>query len=148
MKQQNPENLQTTIKPMKDIVIMLFFFFDQKIDLKELFLLTFVMSPRSLFIFSLLTVLSLRNNQGLNLSHCINTGTRVPKAECVMERELPSQSLCPTSFHLLGCVSLQHVMEPKHLSGTFPDSKWMLSPISVWEYFPPIDNLGRWLSQS
>lgn len=63
-----------------------------------------------------------------------------------MEREL--QSLCQTDFHLLGSTCLQHVMEPKDLSGKFPNPKWMLNPISVWEYFPPTDNLGRWLSQS
>lgn len=64
-----------------------------------------------------------------------------------MERELPSQWLSQTDFHLLG-MCLQSVVELKNLGGKFPGFKWMLTLISVCEYFLLIDNSGRWLSQS
>ena len=41
--------------------------------------------------------------------------TRIPEAECVMEREL--QLLGQADSHLLGSVCLQRVLEVKDLSG-------------------------------
>lgn len=90
-------------------------FFGQKVDLQELFLLTFVMSSYPLFMFFPLPLLSLTNNRGLNSSDCINMCTRVPEAECVMEREL--QLLGQADSHLLGSVCLRRVLEVKDLSG-------------------------------
>lgn len=72
--------------------------------------------------------------------------TRVPEAVCHGKRTATPRS---SRFPPVG----QRV--PAACSGSqglpvggFPDPKWMLSPVSVWEYFPPIDNLGGWLSQS
>lgn len=78
-KTKNSENLKTIIKSKNNIVTNVLFSSEQKIDLQELFLLTFVMSSYSLFMVFPLTLLSLRNNQGLNLSNCINTCTSVPE---------------------------------------------------------------------
>ena len=78
-KTKNSEKLRTIVKPKNNILTNVLFSSEQKIDLQELFLLTFVMSSYSLFMVFPLSLLSLRNNQGLNLSNCVNTCTSVPE---------------------------------------------------------------------
>lgn len=95
-----------------------------------------------LYIFSTYSFIP-QKQSGLNLSNCLNSCTSLvlQTEDCPLDSKLISTCW-------VACACLRCVIEPKNLGAKFPDSKWMLNPISVWEYFPPIDNLGRWLSRS
>lgn len=104
MECQKSENFPEAYKKKKKKQLQCFFFFSLiwKYTLK--IISSHLCNVIILFIFFPLTLLSLRNNQGLNLSNCINTWTNILEAEWATDREFPSRQ--QTHFHLLGSMCL------------------------------------------